>query len=73
MTLDDTGGLARPVSNYSIPNQRAMGLVLDFVFWELLEQIIYIYIYISQVALAFIWQDYESMTEIRRKIRPKKF
>ena len=52
-----------------------MGLVLDFVFWELLEQIIYIYIYIyiSQVALAFIWQDYESITEIRRKIRPKKF
>ena len=50
-----------------------MRLVLDFVFCELLEQIIYIYIYISQFALAFIWQDYESMTEIRRKIRPKIF
>ena len=47
-------------SNYSnkIPNQRAMRLVLDFVFWELLEQIIYIYIYIAScisIYLARLW------------------
>ena len=49
-----------------ISKSRAM-LVLDFLFWALLEQIILTLKKKKKVVLAFIWLDYESMTKIRRK------
>ena len=43
-------------------------LVLDFPFWALLEQIIPTS---KKNVLAFIWLDYESMTEIRKNKKQK--